>query len=67
VKKNWSLFFMLAALTLSDAALAVQGAVDSAPLNWSAIGMFVLFVLVTLAWPLQGTWSLRHRSSVSLR
>jgi cation/acetate symporter len=62
VKKNWSLFFMLAALTLSDAALAVQGAVDSAPLNWSAIGMFVLFVLVTLAIT---TWAARRTRSAS--
>lgn len=53
---------VVASLGLSETAFAFQGSGDSAPLNWSAIGMFLLFVLATLGIT---TWAARRTRSAS--
>ncbi|WP_087671119.1 cation acetate symporter [Caballeronia humi] len=62
MKKYRQLISVVASLGLSETAFAFQGSGDSAPLNWSAIGMFLLFVLATLGIT---TWAARRTRSAS--
>ena len=62
MKKYGRLISVVASLGLSETAFAFQGSGDSAPLNWSAIGMFLLFVLATLGIT---TWAARRTRSAS--